>query len=74
MPQTVMEMIESSDFQTEGLSRGRSTLLRRNGRGVQLCPSNHTWIRGCAFLVSRQNKYLAWFGPGDEDTRNGNCF
>ena len=40
--------------------------------GTQLCPTG----RGSddTLLVSRQNKHLASFSPGDEDAFNGICF
>jgi hypothetical protein len=42
---------------------GHNGILRRVGCGTQLCPSPRTWIRGCASLVSRQNKILASLSP-----------
>jgi hypothetical protein len=38
-----------------------------------LRPNSRAWIRRCASLFSRPNKYLASFTPDEEDALNGNC-
>jgi hypothetical protein len=37
-------------------------------------PSSRGWIRGCAGVVPRQNRYLASLSRGSVDVLNGRCF